>query len=246
MSAAHLSSFMQDQDVLGELLHSLSQPLTSLRCSLELSLDEAAEQQQAAVGIALQQTERVIGMIQLMREYLDAEQPGLETRRVACDRVLRAVVEDMASVAELRGVELRLEGACSATLPLAETRLRLALQYLTSALIEAAADGDRVVLRLEEGSTESTLRGEIQGRRQPPEGDISALPAGSPRSAPNRGARTWGTEANSIHGTLRMVKLAIARRVLETGGTLLAVEEGDRTGFLLRIPRMLAASRAVV
>ena len=59
-------------DVLGELLHSLSQPLTSLRCSLELSLElsieEVAEQQQESVAIALQQTEKVIGMIQLMRE----------------------------------------------------------------------------------------------------------------------------------------------------------------------------------
>ena len=68
-------------DVLGELLHSLSQPLTSLRCSLELSLqlpldrsiEEVTEQQQASVSAALQQTENVIGMIQLMREYLDAE-----------------------------------------------------------------------------------------------------------------------------------------------------------------------------
>ena len=75
-------------DVLGELLHSLSQPLTSLRCSLELSLDfprelpieEAVEQQHESVAVALQQIEKVIGMIQLMREYLDAEQPGPQAR----------------------------------------------------------------------------------------------------------------------------------------------------------------------
>lgn len=230
MSAAHLSSFMQDQDVLGELLHSLSQPLTSLRCSLELSLDEAAEQQQAAVGIALQQTERVIGMIQLMREYLDAEQPGPEARRVPLDRVLRGVVEDLASIAEVRKVELRPEGACSATVSLAEPRLRLALQYLALALIEAAGAGGRVALVLEEGSTESALRAEVQGSLRPAE-SVAAGPPG---------------KSNSIHGTLRTVRLAIARRLLESGGTLLAVEEGDRPGFLLRIPRMLAASRAVV
>jgi hypothetical protein len=43
-----------------------------------------------------------------------------------------------------------------------------------------------------------------------------------------------------------MVRMAIAERILETAGTLLIIEEGENPGFLLRIPRMLAASRAVV
>src|ERR1035441_11093719 len=75
---------LRGPDVVGKLLPSLSQPLTGLRCSLELSLqlpldlsiEQVAEQQQASVAAALQQTEKVIGMIQLMREYLDAEHPG--------------------------------------------------------------------------------------------------------------------------------------------------------------------------
>jgi hypothetical protein len=78
MSAHSFPKVPRSRDVLGELLHSLSQPLTSLRCSLELSIEEVAEQQQESVAVALQQTEKVIGMIQLMREYLDAEQPGPE------------------------------------------------------------------------------------------------------------------------------------------------------------------------
>ena len=61
----------QDQAVLGELLHSLSQPLTSLRCSLELSVGEDAGQQQDTVSAALQQTDRVIAVVRLMREYLE-------------------------------------------------------------------------------------------------------------------------------------------------------------------------------
>jgi signal transduction histidine kinase len=230
MSATHMSSFkLQDQDVLGELLHSLSQPLTSLRCSLELSFDEAAERQQAAVGIALQQTERVIGMIQLMREYLDAEQPGPVVRRASLDRAMRAVVEDLTSVAEVRGVELCLEGNCSATVCLAEPRLRLALQYLALALIEETVTGSKIVLRLEEGSTESALHAGVQG------GLTAEMTCARPLPA-----------SVSMHRTLRRVRLAIARRILESGGTLLTIEDGCGARFLLRIPRMLAASCAVV
>ena len=48
----------QGPDVLGELLHLLSQPLTSPRCvlelSLELSIEEVAEQRQESVEVALQ------------------------------------------------------------------------------------------------------------------------------------------------------------------------------------------------
>ncbi len=98
-------------NVLDELLHSLSQPLTSLRCSLELSLErsldlplelslepspeEVAERQQENVAAALQQTEKVIGMIQLMREYLDAEQPRPEIYSTALAPVMRGVIEEL-------------------------------------------------------------------------------------------------------------------------------------------------------
>lgn len=65
------------QDVLGELLHSLSQPLTSLHCALELSIDPVAEQQQKAISAALEQVDRAIHVVELMRECLEAEPAGL-------------------------------------------------------------------------------------------------------------------------------------------------------------------------
>ncbi len=62
-----------DPEILFELLHSLSQPLTSLHCALELSIDESPQRQQQAVIAALEQADRVIGLVRLMREYLDSE-----------------------------------------------------------------------------------------------------------------------------------------------------------------------------
>src|SRR5260370_15787253 len=151
-------------DVLGELLHSLSQPLTTLRCSLELSLDHAtevvAEEQQASVSAALQQTEKVIGMIQLMREYLDAEQRGREAYSTELGPVVQNVIEELSTIAAARGIEVDLVGACTASLPVSEERLRLALQYLIAAKIEVQPVGGRVTLLLGDGPAGAVLRGE--------------------------------------------------------------------------------------
>jgi hypothetical protein len=224
-------------DVLGELLHSLSQPLTSLRCSLELSIEEVAEQQQESVAVALQQTERVIGMIQLMREYLDAEQPGPEAFSSALAPVMRSVIEDLSSIAAVRGVRLRLVGTCTATVPVPESRLRLALQYLIASMIEAQPVGGKVTLLLGEGPAGAVLR--VEGERGFREVDFQNQEASamSPRTKRDPEGST-----SASGSTLRRVRLAIASRVLETAGASLVFGDVSRTrvdpaGFVLRIPR---------
>ncbi len=234
-------------DVLGELLHSLSQPLTSLRCSLELSLDlplelprelspeQVAEQQQASVAVALQQTEKVIGMIQLMREYLDAEQPGPEASSTALAPVLRSVIEALSSIAAVRGIRLRLVGTCLAAMPAPEPRLRLALQYLIAAMVEAQPAGGRVTLLLGEGPAGAVLRAEGErGFRGPNvhEPNFHDMEQ-SATSPPTR-----------RDPALRRVRLAIARRVLENAGASLVFGDGDGgpAGFVLRLPRRVGAS----
>ena len=221
MNAAPPSSVVRDGDVLGALLHSLSQPLTSLRCSLELSLDQAAEADRTAMEIALQQTERIIGIIELMRAYLDAGQADMETHPIPLEHGLRKLVDDLASVAVLRGIDLRLDGTSSAMVSLPESRLRLALQYLLSPLLDAVTPGTCVVLCLEEGPAGSALRTLVVGGAHTPE------PA-------------------SPLDTVERVKIAIAQRILETAGMRLTMEEGDHLGFFLWIPRLLAASRAIL
>jgi len=206
-------------DVLGELLHSLSQPLTSLRCSLELSLEEMAEPLQAGVSVALQQTEEVIGMIQLMREYLDAEQLAPQAFSSALAPATRSLIEELCSIAALRDVRLRLVGTCTATLPVPESRLRLALQYLIAAMIEAQPVGGKVMLLLGEGPAGAVLR--VEGER---------------------GFRLCKRNSTSLQTTLRGARIAIARRVLESAGASLVFGGGDvdPAGFVLRIPRAVA------
>lgn len=211
----------QDQEMLGELLHSLSQPLTSLRCSLELSIEEVAGQQQEGVSVALEQAERAIGLVRLMREYLDAELALPAPQSVALAPVLRAVVEQLSSVAAVRQVRLQLVGTCAASIPVVETRLRLALQYLIGVLIETQQPNREIILRLKENSSESVLCAQVAG-------DASTDPQ---------------SKRDPVSGTLRKVKLAIASRMLESAGASLVFDDRDRSGFVLRIPRSPDASR---
>jgi hypothetical protein len=240
------SKVQRGPDVLGELLHSLSQPLTGLRCSLELSLDlplelspeEVAEQQQESVAVALQQTEKVIGMIQLMREYLEAEQPGPEACSTALAPALRSVIEELSSIAAVRGTRLRLVGTCVAAMPVPESRLRLALQYLMATMIEAQPVGGKVMLLLGEGPAGAVLR--VEGERGFRGPNFREMEQSA--TSPPAKLDPVGTTSASV-STLRRVRLAIARRMLETAGASLAIGEGDvgPTGFVLRIPRRVGA-----
>ena len=207
-----------DQAMLAELLHSLSQPLTSLRCSLELSAEEVAGQQRDAVSAALEQTDRAIGVVRLMREYLDTESAPSPQASAPLGPVLRSVLDQLSPIAAERQVGLHLTGGCSATVALAEPRLRLALQYLIGSLIEAQPRHCDVTLRLEQSSSESELRAQVEPWMGPP------------------------AKLDSVTSTLHKVQVAIARRLLESAGASLifphAGEPGaDRSGFLLRIPR---------
>lgn len=216
-SAHNFLSASCDQKLLGELLHSLSQPLTSLRCSLELSLDETAEQQRYAAS-ALQQTETAIAMVQLMREYLNADSTS---RNVATPLAptLRSVCDDLASIAAVRNVRLRVVGSCSAQLHIAAPALRLALQYLLLMMIECQPPRCEITLLLGEGRRGAELRTQADWGLS----HIAAYAANSP------------SKTELVQETMKRTRLAIAVRIFEAGGARLVFDDGI-PGFVLRIP----------
>jgi hypothetical protein len=219
-SGAPLLHGLQDQQVLGELLHSLSQPLTSLRCSLEVSIDEVTGSQQEAVAAALEQAERVVGMVRLLREYLDAEEVAATAPPIPWDPVLRSVVAELESVAEVRQIRIGLTGASVASIHLSEASLRLALQYLIGVQIEQLAPNRQVTLGLEDGPTEAVLYGQLDGRIGP--GEMATANTGSGR--------------DPVMATMQRVKMAIARKILEPAGASLLFDGGSQTRFVLRVP----------
>jgi hypothetical protein len=121
--------------------------------------------------------------------------------------------------------------------PVPESRLRLALQYLIASMIEAQAVGGKVTLLLGEGPAGAVLR--VEGERGFREVDFQNQ---EPSAMSPRTKRDPEGATSASGSTLRRVRLAIASRVLETAGASLVFGDVSRTrvdpaGFVLRIPR---------
>jgi signal transduction histidine kinase len=211
-SAPHLSN---RRELLGELLHSVCQPLTTLQCTLELSIDEPAREQQRAVAAALAQTETVIAMIRFIREYLETDAIEL-VRAIPLMPVLARVTEDLSTIAAVRGIRLQLVGAGRAELPLAQHHLRLALEYLILSAIEHSTTGTQINIRLHEGTSEAVLCVECKRARC-------------------RRVETRKAKAGPAISTTGRARLAIATRILDAAGASVVFDRAT-TGFSVSIP----------
>jgi hypothetical protein len=206
---------LNGHELLGELLHSVSQPLTTLRCSLELSIDEPAREQQRAVAAAPAQTETVISMIRFIREYVEADAIEL-VGAIPMMPVLANVTEDLSTIAIVRGIRLQLVGTCGAELPLAEHHLRLALESLILSAIAHSMAGSQINICLHEGTPKTLLCVECK---------------------PTRCERveTDKAKAGPAISTTSRARLAIATRILEAAGASVLFE-GATLGFSVSIP----------
>jgi len=90
-----------------DVFHKLSQPLTALHCSLELSLarDETADEYRASMEATLQNAQRLLQSLLLMRELSDADDPGDISRPVALHKLLLDLREDLLPVFESAGAD---------------------------------------------------------------------------------------------------------------------------------------------
>ncbi len=205
-----------NSDLLGQLLHALCQPLTTLRCSLELSLDEFNDRQCESVSVALEQTDRAIETVELMRECLELERGNSPMGSVALMPVVKAVLEQLSLVAEAYRVPLLASGTTVAVLMVSEYWLRRALRYLIGSLIETQATGNAITVLLEDRPSHSLLSAQSLARRQFT-GDQA--------------------EHGRVARHLRQARLSIAQRVFESAGASLDLCGGEHSGFAVRIPK---------
>jgi len=107
-NAARISE-QERRQLVSELFHALSQPLTALRCSLEMALSGrfSPGPSQENLQLALEHAEQIARLATGMRELLEADAPGSARTLVNLETCLGEAVVDLVPVAEAAGVQLR-------------------------------------------------------------------------------------------------------------------------------------------
>ena len=96
-----------DEHELSELCHALSQPLTALRCALDLALRDGAEREIYVAG-ALSQCERATRILAVAQSLAAAASPPTAGEDLDLAWTLRKILEELRPIAEAQGCHLDL------------------------------------------------------------------------------------------------------------------------------------------
>jgi hypothetical protein len=236
--ATTVASLPQSPGVLQDLLHLLSQPLTTLHCALEHSLTQDETERSDEVVVALEQTARLIGAVRLMREYLEAEEGCFVAEPFPVGLAMENVLDQISVLTEARGIPLFAFGISKAAIPVKGAWLQRALFYLVGLVLESERAGQSIMITLEDSASQSVVSG-LSLPVQRSSGRPSDLRSDRPSDRPleDRPSNTL-CACSPDSSTVRQVKMEIARRVLESSGASLEFYPDGKPGFTIRLPKL--------
>ncbi len=212
------------KELISDLFHALNQPLTTLRCSLELTLHQpvrAAEQYREALNHALDHAEQVVRLVSGIRELVEVDEPGAESEVLELDSYLQHAVMDLLPVAEAAGVRISLRRSSSCYVLFERQRLRRALFHLLECVLGSCNSGSVVNIEADEQNGEAVIALRVSLN--------TALGAVQPLDGRDR-----EFEKREL---ARRLGLAMARGIFESAGGRLHAETSTETLFLeLRLP----------
>lgn len=217
---ARQRSESERQQLIADLFHALNQPMTALRCALELELlrEGRDEAQRETMQTALAKAEEIARLTGGLRELLQAEDPGDERSVQDLASLVRETMESFSPVAEGANIELVLQ--CNSPCPVCAEleRLRQALFYLTDWVIGATQEGGQMHVATQAKAGKAVLTLAISRCGVPNQE--------SPKLPDQKTEDLW-----------RRLNLAIARGILESAGGCLRTEnDGAGLSFQVRFP----------
>jgi C4-dicarboxylate-specific signal transduction histidine kinase len=198
----------ESRQLVSDLFHQLSQPLTTLCCSLELALLQTptAEQYGEIVSHALAQAEQVSSLATAIRELFDAGQASEGGEVLELRRAIEDAIGDLLPVAESAEVQVFYVPGPACPVWFHAPRLRQGLFHLIGFAIGSRGPGAALKTELAERGAEAVLTLTVSGH-----GPVSA---------------------NSDQELLRRLGLGIVRAIFEAAGGSVSV---DRSAEYLRV-----------
>jgi C4-dicarboxylate-specific signal transduction histidine kinase len=119
---------------LAEICHALSQPLTALRCALDLAVRQEGTREEY-LGRAVSQCERLTRIVEVAQTLAAAAAPSPGGEDVDLAESLREVLEELRPLAEGRGCHLDLNCRGSMMMRMDPARLRSILYGVVHAML---------------------------------------------------------------------------------------------------------------
>ena len=208
--------------LISDLFHALNQPITALRCSVELNLlqPRTAEQYCLALQNASEHGERIAQLSNGISALLQTDDPGDEREAISLDACLRETVADLQPVAEAADLKLTVERLTPCRVFLEPRRLRQALFHLFEFVLTSRPAGGVVTLIAEESRTDAVVVLTAAGGEYLCNEELSPAEAGAREQELNR-----------------RLSFAIARGIFErAGGSLHELRDRPCTRIKLRLP----------
>jgi hypothetical protein len=185
----------EDHQLMDDLFHALSQPLTTLRCGLGLSLQHSSggKQLRRDLEIALQAAESVSWLVAGIRELTEATSPS-PTGSANLHECLRKTLDDLEPLARSAQLRLSLVSNVSMEVKMEPSRLRQALLYLLEFIWRSSPGGSEMTITMVEETEHVVLT--FQGPLPPPARETCDLKL---RVAWAIASRIFRAAAGSVH-----------------------------------------------
>jgi signal transduction histidine kinase len=223
MNAGSTNADGEYQQLMSDLFHDLSQPLSTLTCLLEVNLllSRPAKRSRHDLKIALQQVHSIVRIVRDLREFADAGNAQQDQQPLPLAACLRDAVADLLPVAESAKVKLSLSSGSECLVNFQASRLRQAVFHLLEFALGSAAAGAEV--KITASQDDEAARVVVAVSR------VTISPV--VRSAESA---EWKQRALK-----RRLGLAIARRIFEIANGCLRAE-GGREQFWIEVCLPLA------
>ena len=217
-----------NREFISNLSHALSQPLTALRGSVELTLMEprTGTEYRKCLEEALEQADRLVGVLRSVRHLVDMEGPGGVKERVSLGAIVEEITEDLRPVAESGSIDLSFQKEVDSYVLGDAQRLRQAIFNLIANALQSCREGKAVQVSLSCSSDQACLAVSDEGPGFPSH-ELPYLFEPFRRIPPGGKPSKVGDEAT--------LNLAVANRIVQAVGGRMHVESEPGRGSCFRI-----------